>query len=75
MPKNLKTVKRKKDWITGAISKPGALKKQLGVAPEKTIPPKKLAAAATKGGVLGKRANLAITLKKLSKGKSKKKGK
>ena len=50
-------------WIQGAIKKPGALRKELGVAAGKTIPAKKLAAAAKKPGKLGKRARLAQTLK------------
>ena len=54
-------------WISKAISKPGALRKELGVKEGKTIPAKKLAAAAKKPGTLGKRARLAQTLKKLGK--------
>ena len=52
-------------WIKGAIKKPGALRKELGVAAGKNIPAKKLAAAAKKPGKLGQRARLAETLKKL----------
>ena len=52
-------------WIQKAISKPGALRKELGVKAGKTIPAKKLAAAAKKSGVEGKRARLAQTLKGL----------
>jgi hypothetical protein len=52
-------------WIQKAVSKPGALHKQLGVPQGQKIPAKKLAAAASKGGKLGKRARLAQTLKKL----------
>jgi hypothetical protein len=54
-----------KNWIAGAVKKPGALHKQLGVPQGQKIPAKKLAAAASKGGKLGKRARLAQTLKKL----------
>jgi hypothetical protein len=54
-----------KNWIAGAISKPGALRKTLGAKPGKPIPTAKLAAAAKKGGVTGRRARLAQTLKKL----------
>lgn len=50
-------------WIQKAISKPGALKKSLGVKAGEKIPAKKLAAAAKKPGVMGKRARLAQTLK------------
>ena len=54
-------------WIQSAIKKPGALRKTLGAKAGKNIPAKKLAAAASKGGVTGKRARLAQTLKKLHK--------
>lgn len=56
-----------KNWIAGAIKKPGALKAALGVKSDKTIPAKKLAAAAKKPGKLGQRARLASTLKGLKK--------
>ena len=59
----------KKNWIAGAIKKPGALRRELGVKKGEKIPAKKLAAAAKKPGVEGKRARLAETLKKLSKKK------
>ena len=58
-----------KNWIAGAVKKPGALRKELGVKKGAKIPAKKLAAAAKKPGVEGKRARLAETLKKLSKKK------
>jgi len=54
-------------WIQKAISKPGALRSQLGVKGDQPIPAKKLNAAASKGGKLGQRARLAQTLKKLGK--------
>lgn len=57
----------KKNWIAGAIGKPGALHKQMGIPQGQKIPAKKLASAATKGGVLGKRARLAETLKGFNK--------
>jgi len=56
-----------KNWIAGAIKKPGALRKELGVKEGKTIPAKKLAAAAKKPGKLGQRARLAETLKGMKK--------
>lgn len=59
----------KKKWIQKAISKPGALHKQLGVSSGEKIPAAKLAAAAKKGGKLGKRARLAQTLSKIAKKK------
>ena len=52
----------KKNWIKGAIKHPGALHEQLGVPQGEPIPPKKLAAAAEKGGKLGARARLAQTM-------------
>ena len=55
----------KKNWIAGAIKKPGALHEELGVPKGEKIPAKKLAAAAKKPGKLGQRARLAQTLKKM----------
>ena len=52
-------------WIQKAISKPGSLKKSLGVKKDEKIPAKKLAEAAKKKGVTGQRARLAETLKKM----------
>lgn len=54
-----------KKWIQSAIKHPGALRKELGAKKGKPIPAKKLAAAAKKGGTIGKRARLAQTLKKM----------
>lgn len=54
-------------WISSAIKKPGALRKELGVKKGKKIPSKKLNAAAKKDGKLGQRARLAKTLKKMHK--------
>ena len=56
------------NWIQGAIKKPGALRESLGVKKGETIPKGKLAAAAKKGGKLGQRARLAMTLSKMRKG-------
>lgn len=64
--------KKKKNWIAGAIKKPGALHTELGVPQGKKIPAGKLASAAKKGGKEGKRARLAETLKSFHKGKKKK---
>jgi hypothetical protein len=55
----------KKKWIQKAITKPGALKKQMGVAAGKKIASSKLSDAAKKSGKLGQRARLARTLRKL----------
>jgi hypothetical protein len=64
---NLPEQKKGGNWIQGAIKKPGALREQLGVKKGETIPKAKLAAAAKKGGKLGQRARLAITLSKMRK--------
>lgn len=58
-------------WIQKAISKPGVLHKQLGVPAGEKIPAGKLKAASEKGGKLGKRARLAMTLSKIAKKKKK----
>jgi len=58
-----------KNWIAGAVKKKGALHKELGISTDKKIPAKKLATAAKKPGVEGKRARLAETLKSFKKGK------
>lgn len=52
-------------WIQEAIKKPGALRKSLGVKEGETIPESSLEKAAGKGGKTGKRARLAMTLRKL----------
>jgi hypothetical protein len=57
-----------KKWIQGAIKKPGALHKELGVPEGKKIPAKKLASAAKKPGKEGQRARLAETLEGFKKG-------
>jgi hypothetical protein len=55
-------------WIQRALAKsrPGALHRQLGVPAGKKIPAKKLRAAAKKPGLLGRRARLALTLRRIS---------
>ena len=52
-----------KNWIKGAIKKPGSLRNSLCVKKVQKIPAKKLNAAAKKGGKLGQRARLAKTLR------------
>lgn len=59
-----------KFWIQTAIKKPGSLKRALHVKKDEDIPLKKLNKAAKSKGKLGKRARLAITLRKLKKNKS-----
>lgn len=51
-------------WIQGAIKKPGALHKQLGIPKDKKIPEKTLKRAKhSENPTLRKRANLAETMK------------
>lgn len=52
-----------KNWIKGAIKRPGQLHRDLGVPQGEKIPASKLAAAAKRGGKVGQRARLAQTLK------------
>lgn len=57
-----------KKWIQGAIEKPGALRKSLGVKKGEKIPEAKLEAAEhSKNPKTKKRAVLAETLKKMHK--------
>jgi hypothetical protein len=56
-----------KNWIAGAIKRPGALHRALGVPEGKKIPAGKVAAAAKAPGKLGKEARLAQTLGKMRK--------
>jgi len=63
--------KKKKDWIAGAIKKPGALHEELGVPKGKKIPAAKLKKAEKAPGKEGQRARLAETLKGFSKKKKK----
>jgi len=73
IPRELKgnrKVAKDKKWIQKAIKKPGALRKSLGIKKGKTIPAAKLKAAAKKPGKLGQRARLAMTFKKMKRGRS-----
>jgi len=56
-----------KNWIAGAIKKPGALRKSMGVKAGQSITKGKLAKAANAPGKLGQRARLAMTLGKMRK--------
>ncbi len=56
-----------KNWIAGALGKPGALRRTLGAKKGQPIPAGKLTAAAKKPGITGQRARLAKTLRKLGK--------
>ncbi len=54
-----------KNWIAGAIKKPGALHAQLHVPQGQKIPAAKIVAAAKKTGKIGMRARLAETFAKM----------
>ena len=70
-PKSKK--KKNSKWIQKAVKAPGSLSKTLGVPEEKNIPMDTLhKATKSKNKKTAKRANLAITLKGLSKKKKKK---
>lgn len=57
-----------KNWIKGAIKKPGALHRALGVPEGKKIPAKKMAKAEhSKSPLMKKRVALAKTLGKMNK--------
>lgn len=58
-----------KNFIAGAIKKPGALHRDLGVPQGEKIPAGKLAAAAKQPGKVGQRARFAETLKGMRKAK------
>lgn len=60
----LEEILESKKWIQAAIKKPGALSKSLGVPEKKNIPVKMLKKASGAKGKLGKRARLALTLRK-----------
>lgn len=55
------------NWIQGAIKRPGALHRELGVPQGEKIPMKKLNAAEDKGGRMAKQAALAKTLRGFNK--------
>ena len=52
-----------KNWIAGAIKRPGALHRATHTPPGEKIPEKKIAAAERKGGRVAREARLAETLK------------
>lgn len=55
-----------KNFIKGAIKKPGALRSSLGAKKGENIPVSKIQSAAKKGGKLGQRARFALTLRKIA---------
>lgn len=60
-----KTRRKGKNWIVGAIKHPGALRRTAGVKGNRKIPAGKLNQLANRGGVTGRRARLAQTLRGL----------
>lgn len=56
-----------KNWIASAVGKPGSLHREMHIPIGTKIPASKLAKAAHAGGLLGKRARLAETLKSFHK--------
>jgi len=69
MARRKRNIKKPKKWIQAIGMEKGALSRQLGVPEEKNIPVSTLRKAAKKSGTLGKRARLALTLKKLGRRK------
>jgi hypothetical protein len=59
--------RKKKRWIQKALKRAerGALHKQLGIPVGEVIPIRRLESAAKKPGLLGKRARLALNLRKI----------
>lgn len=53
----------KKNWVQGAIKRPGQLHRDLGVPQGQKIPAAKLASAAKRDDKIGQRARLAETMK------------
>lgn len=52
-----------RNWIAGAIKKPGQLHRDLGVPQGQKIPVSKLYAAAKQGGKVGQRARFAENMR------------
>jgi hypothetical protein len=66
---NSRRHRSKKNWIASATKNKGGLHRSLGVPQGQKIPKAKIAAAAKKGGRIGRQAKLAQTLSKLRKGR------
>lgn len=56
-----------KNWIAGAIRRPGQLHRDLGIPQGKKIGLARLHEASKRKGAIGRRARLAITLGKMRK--------
>lgn len=54
-----------KNWIAGAIKKPGQLHRDLNVPQGKKIPISEIVAAADKPGKIGQRARFAENMRKM----------
>jgi len=69
------TKKRKRKlWIQRAVRRPGALRAQLRAPKDETIPVELLLWAAKQPGALGRRARLAISLRRFSRRQAKRRG-
>lgn len=64
---DLNEADKKKHWIADATKNKGALHRALGVPEDEPIPVKKLRKAAAGDGVNARRAQLALTLRKMHK--------
>jgi hypothetical protein len=62
-------------WIAKATRNKGGLHRSLGVPEGKKIPVGMISKAASSGGKVGKQARLAMTLRKIASGRSRKKSK
>jgi hypothetical protein len=62
-PPGLLRTRKPKRWIQGALGKPGALHRELGIPAGERIPVATLRKAAKATGKLGSRARLALTLR------------
>ncbi len=56
---------KKINWIKGAVKKPGALHRDLGVKPGQPIPEGEVKAAAKGSGKTAQRARFALTMAKI----------
>lgn len=60
-----------KNWIAGAVKKPGQLHRDLEVPAGQEIPVGKIQAAAKGGGKTAQRARFALNMRRISRGASK----
>lgn len=64
MPRRKKN--NKKQWMQGAVKRPGQLHRDLGVPQGKKIPISKLRTAARRKGKVGQRARFALNARKVA---------